>query len=230
MTSPDWMRPITAAAHNVRSGDLSSFVPPADGSARSSAVLLLFGESSGTPNILLTERAAGLRRHAGETAFPGGAVDPDDAGPAGAALREGAEETGLDPSGVDVLATLPPLWIPVTNFAVTPVLAWWREPSAVRVVDEAEVASVRRIPLRELVRPANRLQVRLPTGALGPAFRVCGLFVWGFTAGVLSRLFEASGIDEPWDTSIVERLPEQPAIERRTSDHGEGRGATCFSG
>lgn len=208
---PGWLRQIVAAGERLRDGELSRLVPPADGSARASAVLLLFGETDGEPDVLLTERAAGLRRHAGQAAFPGGVVDPGDDGPVGAALREGEEETGLDPECVDILATLPPLWIPVTDYAVTPVLGWWRERCDVRVVDEAEVAAVHRVPLAELLDPENRLRIRHPSGTAGPAFRVRGLLVWGFTAGVLSRLFEDAGIDEPWDRNLVEALPSQTA-------------------
>lgn len=217
---PPWLRPIADAAGAIPSERLARWLPPADGSARASAVLVLFGESGGDPDVLLTERAPGLRRHAGQAAFPGGVSDPGDGGPAGTALREGVEETGIDPAGVDVLATLPPLWIPVTNYAVTPVLAWWREPCEVRVVDAAEVASVRRVPLRALLDPANRLSVRHPSGTVGPAFRTHGLLVWGFTAIVLSHLFEAAGIDEPWDRTLVVPLPTGPGGQ------SEGRGAS----
>ncbi|WP_298323750.1 CoA pyrophosphatase [Haloactinopolyspora sp.] len=224
MTRPQWLRPIVAAAGTIRPGQLSRFEPPPDGSARPSAVLVLFGESDGRPDVLLTERAHGLRRHPGQAAFPGGVIDPSDDGPVGAALREGQEETGLDPAGVDVITTLPAMWIPVTNYSVTPVLAWWREPSEVRVVDAAEVASVHRVPLAELLDPANRMRVRHPSGAVGPAFHVRDLLVWGFTAGVLSRLFEAAGIDEPWDRTDVRALPD-PVRDDERSFRREGRGA-----
>ena len=70
------------------------------------AVLVLFGEGPDGPDVLLTQRAATLRKHAGQPAFPGGRIDPDDDGPVGAALREAREETGLNPSGCDVLAVL----------------------------------------------------------------------------------------------------------------------------
>ncbi|MGH8828723.1 MAG: coenzyme A pyrophosphatase, partial [Jiangellaceae bacterium] len=55
--------------------------------------------------------------------------------------------------------------------------------------------------------PANRMQIRHPSGQIGPAFRADGLLVWGFTAGVLSRLFEVAGIDQPWDRTRIEQLP-----------------------
>ncbi|NED99211.1 NUDIX hydrolase [Phytoactinopolyspora halotolerans] len=207
MTIPAWLKPIVQVAEDKTEWP-PTLAPPEDGSARASAVLMLFGETDGVPDVLLTERSWGLSSHAGQVAFPGGTIDPDDDGPIGAALREGVEETGLDPSGVQILNTLPTLWISVTNYAVTPVLAWWKQPSPVRAVDPGEVASVHRVPLDDLLDPANRMQVRHPSGSVGPAFRVGDLLVWGFTAGVLSRLFEVAEMERPWDRTRVTSLPQ----------------------
>lgn len=208
---PHWMHPIAHAAVSIRPEQLSRFLPPEDG-GRQSAVLMLFGESHRdgrkVPDLLLIERAHNLRSHAGQPAFPGGAVDPGDDGPVAAALREAQEETGLDPDGVEVITTLPDLWLPPSNFVVTPVLGWWRRPTPVRVVDAAEVASVHRVALHDLLDPDNRLMVRHPSGFVGPAFRVNGLLVWGFTAGLLARLLEHAGAAPPWDQSRVEDLPD----------------------
>ncbi len=212
---PRWLRRIVDAVDDVRVEQLSRHSPPRPGAGRASAVLALFGESAAGSDVLLIERAYGLRNHAGTPAFPGGVIDPDDDGPVAAALREAEEETGLDPSGVDVLATLPQLWLPAGGYVVTPVLAWWHEPSPVAVVDEAEVASVHRVPLVELVEPANRLRVRHSSGHVGPAFRVGGLLVWGFTAGVLSWLLDVAGLARPWDRTRVEPLPLAERAERR---------------
>lgn len=216
---PGWLRPIVDAVSDVRAEQLSRHSPPDPGAGRASAVLVLFGESivdgERLPDVLMIERAHSLRISAGTPAFPGGVIDPDDDGPMGAALREAQEETGLDPTGVDVLATLPDLWLPAGSYVVTPVLAWWREPSPVRVVDAAEVASVHRVPLDDLVDPANRLRVRHPSGYVGPAFRVGELLVWGFTAGVLGWLLEVGGLARPWDRTHVELLPRAEGAERR---------------
>jgi hypothetical protein len=124
-------------------------------------------------------------------------------------VGEAKGEPALDRSGVDVLAVLPELWVPPSGNVVTPVLAWWRTPSDVRPADVREVASVARVPLADLVDPANRLQIRHPSGMLGPAFEVADMLVWGFTAGVLARLLTLGGWERPWDTDRVTDLPRE---------------------
>jgi len=203
---PPWLMPLIAAVDGLTARDLSRIEAPAEG-GRESAVLVLFGDGIDGPDVLVIERSAGSRQHAGQAAFPGGAVEPDDDGPASTALREAAEETGLDPAGVDVLATLPSLWLPPSGFHVVPVLGWWRAPSAVSAADPAEVAAVARVPIAALVDPTNRFRVQHPSGFVGPAFAVGDLLVWGFTAGLLSRLLELGGWARPWNMSDVRDLP-----------------------
>jgi 8-oxo-dGTP pyrophosphatase MutT (NUDIX family) len=213
---PSWLRPLVEAAAAARPEQLSRFLPPQEG-GRQSAVLMLFGNGAAGPalagsdvppgDVLLIERAHEMRSHAGQVAFPGGGLDPQDEGAVAAALREAQEETGLDPRGVDVLGELPALFLPASGYVVTPVLAWWRDPSPVSVVDPREVASVHRVPLRELLDPANRLQVAHPSGYVGPAFEVAGLLVWGFTAGLLDRLMRLAGWERAWDRGRREDLP-----------------------
>ncbi|MGF1427866.1 NUDIX hydrolase [Kitasatospora sp. LaBMicrA B282] len=202
---PEWLLPVRRAAETVRPEQLSRFLPPAEG-GRHSAVLLLFGDGPGGPDLLLTRRSAELRSHPGQVSFPGGSLDAVDGdplgdGPVAAALREAAEETGLDPHGVQVFATLPALYIPVSDFVVTPVLGWWREESPVAPVDPGETGDVFRVPLTELADPGNRGRYRHPSGFTGPAFAVGGYVVWGFTAGVIDRLLHHSGLELPWDGS-----------------------------
>ena len=120
---PGWMRPIVRAVGAA--GDAWSGLAAPDGAqARDSAVLILFGETARRPDILLTERSHRLRSHPGEVAFPGGRVEAGDADVAATALREAAEETGVDPRGIDVVGALPPLWLEYSNHEVTPVLGW----------------------------------------------------------------------------------------------------------
>lgn len=204
---PAWLRRLASDVARMDAAAFSQYLAVSDPAARPSAVLVLFGRTDDRDDILLTERAAGLRRHAGQAAFPGGRIDPGDDGPVAAALREAQEETGLDPAGVEVVGQLPPLWLSRTNYGVTPVLAWWRAPSPVGVVDPSEVASVHRVAIGDLVDPANRFVVRHPLGSAGPGFEVDELFVWGFTALVLDRLFSISGWERPWDREAMRPLP-----------------------
>jgi 8-oxo-dGTP pyrophosphatase MutT (NUDIX family) len=213
---PAWLDPVAAVADGVRGDQLSRFLPPPEG-GRDSAVLILLGGDAAPGHtqpgqrpgeVLLIQRAHTLNSHPGQPAFPGGATDPEDGGPVGTALREAVEETGVDPAGVQPFATLPALFLPPSGFVVTPVLGWWREPSPVRAVDAAEVRSVHRVTLDDLVAPANRVLARHPSGFVGPAFRVQGLFVWGFTAGLLARLVSLSGWEQPWDRTVPVDLPE----------------------
>jgi 8-oxo-dGTP pyrophosphatase MutT (NUDIX family) len=201
---PAWLRPVADLAASVRAEDLTRFVPP-HGEGRHSAVLVLFSDDR---DLLLIQRASTMRAHAGQPALPGGAVDPGDADAAAAALREAKEETGLDPDGVRVFGALPDLWVPVTNFVVTPVLGHWQRPVPVFAMDPAEVSSVHRVPIADLVAPANRCQVRHPSGFVGPAFAVQGLLVWGFTAGLVSGLLDRLGWALPWDQTRV--IPLEP--------------------
>lgn len=212
---PEWLRPLVERADQAPAESFTRLRPPSGG-GRPSAVLVLFGQDAPSadgfgvvpgPDVLVLQRAASMRNHASQPAFPGGVSDPGDTGPADTALREAREEVGLDPDTVQVVTTLPELWIPVTGFVVTPVLAWWREPHPVRPVAREEVARVERLPVAELVDPANRIRVRHPSGYIGPAFKVRDMVVWGFTAGVLNAVLELAGWDREWDRDRVEDLP-----------------------
>ena len=199
--TPAWLRDLAAAAATM---DVPRILRPPASGGRRSAVLILFGDG---PDLLFIQRSEGLRRHPGQPAFPGGAIDDGDDGPVGAALREAAEETGLDPAGVEVLGTMPELFIPHSGFRVVPVLAWWREPSAVGPVDTGEVAAVERIPIADLADPAHRVMLQNPSGRIGPAFRIGPMLIWGFTAGLVDRLLALAGWERPWNTNAVLDLP-----------------------
>lgn len=208
---PDWARRIHDVLPRVTADQLTRWSAPPGTATRDAAVLMLFGDEVDGGDLLLIERSSTMRSHPGQAAFPGGAQDPGDDGPVGAALREAREETGLDPAGVRVLGTLPQLWLPPSGFLVTPVVGWWETPSPVRVAEPAEVARVERVGLEELLDPRNRWTVRHPSGFVGPAFTVSGLFVWGFTAGLLSRLLAVAGLERSWDEAREHPLPDHVA-------------------
>lgn len=202
---PRWLTDLAAAAARMEVPSLLR--PPADG-GRPSAVLLLFADGPGGPDLLFIQRSEGLRQHPGQPAFPGGAIEDADAGPVDAALREAAEEAGVDPDAVEVLCTLPELFIAHSGFRVVPVLAWWHSPGPVSAVDPREVAAVERVRLAELADPASRVTVRHPSGRTGPGFRVKGLLIWGFTAALVDRLLVLSGREIPWDAATVHELQD----------------------
>jgi 8-oxo-dGTP pyrophosphatase MutT (NUDIX family) len=201
---PGWLTRLAASAAGMV---VPRQMRPPPGGGRPSAVLILFGDGPRGPDVLLVQRSPWLRRHAGQPAFPGGAIDESDGGPVPAALREAAEEALVDPAGVQVLTVLPELFIARSGFSVTPVLAWWRDPAPVAPGDPMEISSVTRVPVSDLANPANRLTVRYPSGQAGPAFQVGGMLVWGFTAMVVDRLLAIGGWEQPWDAATLHDLP-----------------------
>ncbi|PRY59466.1 NUDIX domain-containing protein [Knoellia remsis] len=208
---PAWLDRVVenAAGHDL--SPFSEFVPPNE-TERASAVLMLFGpraaSEGGGEDVVLTARSRDLRAHPGQVSFPGGRIDPGDAGPVDAALREAQEEVGVDPASVEVVGTLPALYMAPTGNAVTPVLAWWPEPGQVRVVDPAEVERVERVPVTELVDPGRRFTVVHPVGYRGAGFEAGGLFVWGFTALLLGTVLDLGGVAREWDASVERPIPE----------------------
>ncbi|MGI8524512.1 MAG: NUDIX hydrolase [Nocardioides sp.] len=220
---PAWLEPVREGAGSISAQHLTRFVPPDDHDGRRGAVLMLFGHDR---DLLLTERAHDMRSHPGQVSFPGGSIDPGET-PREAALREAWEETGLDPAGVEVFAELPELWLPPSNFAVTPVLGWWERETPVGVVDPAEVHAVYRVPVDALLDPECRVTVRHPSGWLGPAFVIGDeVLVWGFTAGIIARFFDFLGWSVAWDDARVRDLPshmlqgvpETPSPDPRISE------------
>lgn len=195
---------------------------------REAAVLVLFGpldDAVGRPvddlaasdlDVVLQLRAPTLRSHAGEVSFPGGRRDPGDVDLVATALREAAEETGLDPAHASVFGVLPPIPLAASRHLVTPVLARRNSTAPLTATDPGETAVVRRVPVADLLDPANRFTgvFRHPAGEYrGPAFEWHGAVVWGFTALILHELFDAGGWTEPWDPAVereVRRLKPMP--------------------
>ncbi|MEA5119635.1 MAG: CoA pyrophosphatase [Propionicimonas sp.] len=182
--------------------------------ARPAAVLILLGRPADDYEIVFVEKTATLRNHAGQIAFPGGSLEPDETDPVTAALREAEEEAGIDPATVEVLGVLPTAHIVRSDFDVTSVVGWWRDPVELVPVDTVEIAAVHRIGVPALLDPANRLTWMLPNGYAGPAFVIGDLFIWGFTAFLLDGLFDLLGWTTPWDASRTSAIPPRFFSER----------------
>ncbi|MBW8762725.1 MAG: CoA pyrophosphatase [Microbacterium sp.] len=219
MTSKETLHGARAEliAASRRSSGWAAPFPPVVGSAHEASVLVLFGKLDSIPartdeltvagdlDVLLQRRAATLSSHPGQVSFPGGRREEQDSDAVATALREAQEETGLDPAGVEVLATLSELPLAASNHRVTPVLGWWRSPSRVVAVDHAETVEVFRVPVAQLLDPSIRFTStisRMGRTWKGPAFDVDGTIVWGFTAMVLDGIFDAAGWTRSWDRSV----------------------------
>src|SRR5215467_13645470 len=127
-------------------GQLASLPPhtpiEAERSARSAAVLAPLYAVAGQPYLLFTKRSGDLPTHKGQISFPGGSRDPADTSLAETALREAKEEIGLEPSQVEILGALTPVYVSVSNFLITPQVGWLGEGLPQLHINPAEVAEL----------------------------------------------------------------------------------------
>lgn len=170
--------------------------------ARPAAVLaLLFPGSAGEARIVLTERQRYDGHHSDEVSFPGGKAEPGDADATATALREAAEEIGLDPAGagVRIVGRLDEVFIPVSDFRITPIIAVAERMLLLRP-DATEVARILTPPVTAFLPDADvemveRIIRDWPIRYGG--FRIDGLHVWGATARILAQLGAVLGADPP---------------------------------
>ena len=153
------------------------------------AVLIAIVVRESGLTILLTQRTAHLRDHAGQVSFPGGRCEPEDTSPVATALREAQEEVGIDPAQVEVIGQLPD-YSTGTGFLVTPVVGLVTPPLNLKL-DDFEVAEVFEPPLGFLLDVANHQRHQIEVrGALHEYWAMPwrGYYIWGATAGMLVSL------------------------------------------
>ncbi len=161
--------------------------------ARKASVLLGLFEQNNETYLTFIRRASTLRAHSGEIAFPGGATDVNDLSPIVTALREAQEEIGLDPSRVEVLGIMPPVFTVVSNFLITPVVAYLPEGPGTLQLQTSEVAEVIFLPLQGLADPAiyhTEQWVRDEVPHTVYFFEYVSYRIWGVTARMLNTLLE----------------------------------------
>ncbi|MDR7489351.1 MAG: CoA pyrophosphatase [Armatimonadota bacterium] len=182
---------LTARVRGRLAGRARRVVEPGD--RTSAAVLVLFVYRGGEPHLVFAKRTETVPHHRGQVAFPGGVIREADGSPVATALREAAEEVGLDPGAVEVLGLFDDSPTHATPFVITPVLGLCREAPAFRA-DGQETERVLEVPLRHLLDPATfheewweREGRRHRVG-----FFRCGEdVVWGATARILRELLDA---------------------------------------
>jgi len=139
--------------------------------------------------VLLTQRTAHLRDHAGQVSFPGGRCEEQDASPVETALREAREEVGLDQAQIEVLGVLPE-YCTGTGFAIIPVVALVHPPLNLKL-DDFEVAEAFETPLDFLLDPANHQRHSVEYQGSQREYYAMpweGYYIWGATAGMLVSL------------------------------------------
>jgi 8-oxo-dGTP pyrophosphatase MutT (NUDIX family) len=184
-TLPGVQAQLRFAPSPVRSGWRAGHFP-AD--SRMAAALLLIYPRDGGLAVPLTVRASGLARHAGQVSLPGGATDPGET-LAQTALREAAEEIGVDPSAVRVLGELTPVHVIVSGFTLHPILGVTdRRPDFVAAPGEVdEILEVALGDLRDASRIGRGTRIREGVAVEYPYFDLLGHQVWGATAMVLGE-------------------------------------------
>jgi 8-oxo-dGTP pyrophosphatase MutT (NUDIX family) len=158
---------------------------------KDAAVLVPVIDDGDEAKVILTQRTATLRKHSGQIAFPGGAVDPEDGSPERAAMREAEEEIGLDPRFVETLARLPQYYA-MTGFRITPVLSIVKRGFDLKL-NPAEVDDAFEVPLSFLMDEANHQRGTRQFNGMERHFYLMpyeNRNIWGITAGILRTLYE----------------------------------------
>ncbi len=164
---------------------------PAPGTGKAGVLILIFPRKGDLSTVLI-KRTEYPGPHSGQISFPGGKTEKTDISQIGTALREAAEETGIDPGRISVLGTLTPLYIAVSNIEVLPVVGYAdRQPDF--LIDPIEVEYLIPISLKDLTGNCLKTEKKLSINGItihAPGFEVKNEFIWGATAMILSEFTE----------------------------------------
>ena len=163
-----------------------------DTSVYQSGVLLTLFPDNGELFTCFIRRPETMKNHAGQISFPGGRQEKQDPDLIATALRESQEEVGLIPSEIDILGRLSPLYVPVSNFFISPVVGWSDSKPGFQI-NHNEVDDLILVPVNELLAPDAIQTTTIETNQGSrevPCFRFNGHIIWGATAMIFSEFRE----------------------------------------
>jgi len=175
----------------VRIQEMMNFSQGLD--AIQSSVLILFYPIEEGIGLVLMLRPEYKGIHSGQISLPGGKYEEDDESLIYTALREAKEEIGVDPTQIQIIGQLTEMYIPPSNFIVTPVIGYQATKPVFRA-DPKEVARIIEINLTDLLDKKNlqmkKMKLRLGFSLKVPSYVINGNIIWGATAMILSELVE----------------------------------------
>ena len=165
---------------------------------RRAAVLAPFVFKGDRPHVLFTQRSMDVSTHKGQVSFPGGGIDPGDASPLAAALRETEEEIGVPARQIEVLGQIDDVATNAGTYIITPFAAIL-EDGAAHISSDYEVARILEVPLAYLMDAAQR-QPDLKTHHWQYVWQ--GIVIWGATARMLNQLLHILGLQDPFEEDV----------------------------